>query len=58
MLILDFLTWWLKSIFLLNLRQNIGNICLLDHLVKQNIIDQSFSPNFESQNDHLLILDF
>ena len=45
---------------------NIENICLLDHLVKQNIIITShgdlkskfFSPNFQYSNDHLLILNF
>jgi hypothetical protein len=49
--------------------QNIENICFLDHLVRQNIINiycyiiwwsrnQSFSLNFQSSNGHLLILNF
>jgi hypothetical protein len=51
------LIWWLRSKFLLNLRQNIGNIYLFDHLVRQKIINiycciiwwpqnQSFPSNF------------
>jgi hypothetical protein len=51
--------WLLGSSFLLNLKQNIQNIYLLNHLVKQNIINvyyyiiwwlpnQSFCPNFQS----------
>jgi hypothetical protein len=49
--------------------QNIGNISLLDHLVRQNncniycciikwFSNQSSSPNFQSPNDLLLILNF
>jgi hypothetical protein len=51
--------WLLGSSFLLNLRRNIENIYLLDHLVKEIIINiyysiiwwvpnQSLSPNFQS----------
>ncbi len=48
--------------------QNIGNIYLLDHLMRQKIINiccciiwwsrnPNFYPNFESLNGHLLIMD-
>jgi len=49
--------------------QSIGNIFLVDHLVRQNIIciycyiiwwspNQGFSPNFQFSNGHLLIIGF